>query len=290
MRPTWLFEADVFGRTADPLKAEIRRQGMACIVTRQQLLTPGAPYLPGGRRLADDACVIACGSHPFVRHVLEHFPWVPGGWGSSGNLDCQTYFGHFGAYLLNQRHALLTGVEATRQADELFARFGRDDRVFVRPSGGQKLFTGRVVARSGFADALAPARYDPATLVVVAEPQDITREWRLVVAEGVVVAASQYLAAGVIDIEPGCPETVRAFARRMLADVSWRPDELFLMDVCEASGRLALLELNSFSCSALYQCDVKKVVATACELAVRAWKRRLNGGTDHSPNYQGLEV
>ena len=39
MRPTWLFEADVFGRTAEPLKAEIRRQGMVWHVTRQDLLS-----------------------------------------------------------------------------------------------------------------------------------------------------------------------------------------------------------------------------------------------------------
>jgi hypothetical protein len=38
MRPTWLFEADVFGLTAEPLKAEIRRQEMWCHVTRQSLL------------------------------------------------------------------------------------------------------------------------------------------------------------------------------------------------------------------------------------------------------------
>ena len=38
MRPTWLFEADVFGQTAEPLKAEIRRHGMWGHVTRQNPL------------------------------------------------------------------------------------------------------------------------------------------------------------------------------------------------------------------------------------------------------------
>jgi hypothetical protein len=277
MRPTWLFEADVFGQTAEPLKAETRRQGMACFVTRQQLLSPGSCSFAGGRRLADDACVIACGSHPFVRHILLHFPWAPGGWCSPENLDCQTYYAHFGPYLLNQRRAILTGVEATQQGDALFARFGRDDRVFVRPSGCQKLFTGRVVQRPEFADAIAPARYNAATLVVVAEPQDITREWRLVVADGAVIAGSQYWADDRIDIQPGCPDTVRAFAAQMLAEVHWQPDELFLMDVCESREQLRLLELNSFSCSALYLCDLKAVVAIASELAVRAWERQRDG-------------
>ena len=54
MRPTWLFEVDVFGETAEPLKAEIRRQGMACHVTREDLLRALVRRLvrwpPSGRR------------------------------------------------------------------------------------------------------------------------------------------------------------------------------------------------------------------------------------------------
>jgi hypothetical protein len=46
-----------------------------------------------------------------------------------------------------------------------------------------------------------------------------------------------------------------------------------MMDICESEGELFLLELNSFSCSALYQCDFTAVVAAASELATRAWER-----------------
>src|SRR5436305_1417862 len=116
MRPTWLFEADVFGQTADPLKAEVRRQGMACHVTRQ----------------------------------------------------------------------------------------------------------------------------DPPTRVVVAEPRPVGREWRLVIADGVVVGAGQYMADGDIETDPGCPAAVRAFADAALAAVAWRPDEVFMFDVCESDGELYL--------------------------------------------------
>jgi hypothetical protein len=182
---------------------------------------------------------------------------------------------------LNRRHAILKGVEAIAQRDALFAALSLEDKVFVRPSGCQKLFTGRVVSREDFATALAPARYDPATLVVIAEPRPITREWRLVVEEGSVIAASQYLAHGAIDVAPGCPDAARTFAGDVLASVKWRPDEMFMMDLCESEGSLFLLELNSFSCSALYQCDLPIVVATASELAVRSWKKRRSPAVDH---------
>lgn len=176
MSPTWLFEADVFGQTADPLKAEIRRLGLWCHVTRQDLLARGHGDAFGGHRIAPDDCVIACGWFPFVRFVLDHRRWAPGGWCIPEALACSAYYPHFGPYLLNRRHLFTTGVEAVRDRDAIFAALGRGGRVFVRPDGCQKTFTGRVVGADEFDDALAPARYDPATRVVVAEPRPIARD------------------------------------------------------------------------------------------------------------------
>ena len=274
MSPTWLFEADVFGQTADPLKAEIRRQGLWCHVTRQNLLARGGDSF-GNHRIAPDDCVIACGCFPFVRFVLDNRRWVPGGWCTPEALACSSYYPHFGPYLLNRRHLFTTAVEAIRDRDAIFAALGRDGQVFIRPDGCQKTFTGRVVGADEFDDALAPARYDPATRIVVAEPRPIARKWRLVIAEGTVVGASQYLVNGEIRTEPGCPGAVRAFAATMLAAVVWRPDEIFMADVCESGGKLYLLELNGFSTSAIYPCDYRAVIAAASALATRRWEQRM---------------
>jgi hypothetical protein len=56
----------------------------------------------------------------------------------------------------------------------------------------------------------------------------------------------------------------------MLAEVRWRPDPIFLLDVCESAGRLWLVELNGLSCSWLYRCDRATVVAAAGQLAAQA--------------------
>jgi hypothetical protein len=56
----------------------------------------------------------------------------------------------------------------------------------------------------------------------------------------------------------------------MLAEVGWRPDPVFMLDVCEADGQLWLVEINGFSCSWLYRCDLAAVVAEANRLAARA--------------------
>lgn len=114
----------------------------------------------------------------------------------------------------------------------------------------------------------------PATLVVVATPRPVGREWRLVVVGDRVVAGSQYAAGGRRAVEAGCPAEVRAFAEAVLGDVRWRPDPAFMLDVCESAGRLWLVELNSFSGSWLYRCALPEVVSAAGELAERSWRDR----------------
>jgi len=59
----------------------------------------------------------------------------------------------------------------------------------------------------------------------------------------------------------------------LLAEVPYRPDPIYMMDICVSGNKLHLLELNSFSCSGLYQCDPSAVVNTVKELALDEWQR-----------------
>ena len=274
MRPIWLIEAGVYDGEIVPLLAEIRRQGMAVGVVPYKSLTKGAVPEVDGQPIAPDACVIAYGTFPFARQVQLHHPWAPGAWCNAENLDCGTYFAYFGRYLLNQHYMIMPGVEAIRQRDWLFEILGEDDEVFARPTSCHKLFVGRRVSREAFGSILSPTRYDPATAVVIAPPREIGREWRLIVIDDRVVSGSQYAVNGERAISSNLPAEVVEFAERMLSEVRWRPDPIFMLDVCDAEGRLWLVELNSFSGSWLYQCDLAKVVAGAAELASVMWARR----------------
>jgi ATP-grasp domain-containing protein len=273
VRPTWLIEAGVYGDEAAPLLEEIRRQGMAAEVVPHQSLRKGSSPVVGGQPLPTEACVIGYGTFPFAQQVLLHHRWIPGAWCSAENLDCAAYFAYFGRYLLNQHYAIMPGVEAIRQRDWLFSVFGRAERVFARPTSCHKLFVGRCIDRESFAAALAPSR-DPSTLVVIAMPQAIAGEWRLVVVGDRVVAGSQYAVGGERAIAADCPAEVRGFAESMLAEVQWRPDPVFMLDVCESAGRLWLVEFNSFSGSWLYRCELPEVVSAASGLAERIWLQR----------------
>ena len=274
MLPVWLIEAGVYREEVNPLLDVIRQQGMTVeLVPHQSLRTGSCPTL-NGRLLEPDSCVIGYGTFPFAQQILLHHPWTPGAWCSAENLDCTTYFAHFGKYLLNQPHAILPGVEAIRLQDDLFAKFARDNEVFARPTSCHKLFVGRCIDREAFTTALAPTRYDPTSHVVIASPRSIDREWRLVVIDGRVISGSQYMVDGERDIVADCPAEVQSFAEKMLAEVTWRPDLAFMLDVCESDGHLWLVELNSFSGSWLYRCDLRAVVQAASELAENLWRQR----------------
>lgn len=272
MRPTWLIESGVYGDEVTPLLEEVRRQRMVVAIVPYSDLKGPSPQV-GGQSLGPGSCVIGYGTLPFARQIQLHHRWTPGAWCSPENLDCATYFAYFGKFLLNQNYAILPGVEAIRQRDWLYEVFGTNDEVFARPTSCHKLFVGRRVSRSDFERALAPTRYDPTTLVVIARPKPIAREWRLIVVRDRVIAASQYAENGTRAIAPGCPDEVRGFADAMLAEVRWRPDPVFMLDVCDSARKLSLVELNSFSCSWLYACDLPAVVAEVSALAHGVWER-----------------
>lgn len=274
MKPTWLIERGVFPDQANALQEEAARQGFAC---HEITYRPGKdpPNEIVGRVPSEvDACVVFLGTLPLMRQIQLHRQWVPGGWCNVDHLACSTYYPHFRRYLLNCDHVVVSAIEAIRQRDQLFSERGVDDELFVRPDAVQKTFPGTAVFRDNFADAIAAARYDPECRIVVSSPKEIGSEWRLVVVDDKVVAASKYRDHGAIAIEAGCPEEVLAFAGEVLDKTTWRPDRAFIMDVCESSGDLAMVELNSFSCSGLYRCDLAEVIRAASTAAESDWRNR----------------
>src|SRR5262249_58638211 len=114
------------------------------------------------------------------------------------------YYHCFRRHLLNHSHAVMALEEALSQVGEIFARFGSEGRVFVRPCGVQKTFTGRCTDREGFVLALESARYAQEP-VLVAFPQEIAREWRVVIARGGFIAAGQYKSEGHHPVLPRRP-------------------------------------------------------------------------------------
>lgn len=271
MKPLWLIERGVYPDHSRSFKAEVERQNMICAEVDYR---PGKFHpddIFGCPEVAQDTCVVTWGTLPLIRQIQLRRGWKPGGWCNVERLACASYLAHFGDFAINGRCAIVRGVEAIEEQDKLFAEFGGGEEIFIRPNGVQKLLPGAVVHRDNFFDALAPARYDPLSLVVLSTPREIGREWRFVISADSIVASSQYRDNGAIRISEGCPAEVRDFADCLLRTVAWRPDPMFMLDVCESDGSLWLLELNSFSCSGWYDCDMAAVIQAASAAASEEW-------------------
>jgi hypothetical protein len=267
MRPIWLLEANVTGLPSTALQAEIRRQGMEFRVAK---LIPDYSIpndIAGSESLSMNGSVIFLGTLPLMRHIQRTRNWIPGGWCSFQNLACLTYYAFLGRWMLNQNYGMFPIAEALRLADALIERHGEMGEVFVRPDSASKSFRGSVLDADALKSTLGRAAFDPRELVMIARPQSIDREWRLIVAHGKVITGSQYCVQGKSDVSAGFPAEVAEFADRVLQQVLWRPDPLFVMDVGETKNGLRIIELNGFSCSSLYAADLGILVETASHFA-----------------------
>jgi hypothetical protein len=107
----------------------------------------------------------------------------------------------------------------------------------------------------------------PATLIVVASARDIAEENRFVICDRKVIAGSRYLP----DESPRYKNSFLRLADQ-IAKHEWQPDLCYTVDVAESEGKVYLLEINSFSCSGFYQCNIKHIVKSASVVATTEWE------------------
>ncbi len=201
-----------------------------------------------------------------MHYLQQHYRWVPGGWCNFSSFDCITYYPHLKRWLLNGACDIGSIDDQLAAAERLFDQYAIDSKVFVRPCTLEKIFTGQLVTVEDFAWTLQRARYANCQ-ILVSSPKPIDREWRVVVHRGTPIASSQYRSEGKLDVREGSPTRLLEFVHSIWTHQSWLPDELFVVDVCESSGALFVIELNSFSCSGWYACNPKAIVTLASQLA-----------------------
>jgi len=282
MQVKWLVEHDIFDEDLEPLIAEIKRQGME--VEQIKYL----PFESGSYdNFGPNDCVLCYGSLNLIRQLQRQKPWVPGSFCTLPNFQCSKYYAYFGKYLLNAEYRMMPLAELKRRKDELFRSYQggslssqEDPQFFVRPSSGFKTFTGQIVRTSHFdADYELLAGYgaSPDELVVVAGPRRVRAEWRFVICQHKVITGSLYKPHQ----QPigDNKEDAAAWELAMqIAHESWQPDPMWTLDICKTSSGLFLLEINSFSCSGFYACDVEPIVREASRLAMWEWKDINDGG------------
>lgn len=272
IKPKWLLEQDTFEENIDSLKEAIIECGFGYKTV---------DFRPFGGSDKDilnlflpEDCIICYGSLGLSKMVSQKAKWVPGVWCNLEHFECTHYYNHFGKHLLNDHYIMLPYGEMLRQKQFLLDTLAEDGCLFVRPSSGFKLFSGTLIKAETYekdVEYLGFYDVEPDRIVVVSNPKNIGREWRLIVVDKVVVSSSQYKNNGLVKLEEGCPKRVEKYGNE-LAQI-WQPDLAFTLDICEMKdGELKLVEINSFSSSGFYVAPKKPIVMAAAELALKEWK------------------
>ncbi len=245
----WLLELDVFGPQEQRLAEAARRAGHRVSAWRDDWWESGAfPLRPGEP-------VVFRGSLANADRIARSSRLEPGAFCATAAFHCSHWFPSARPWLLAERWVLTTVAALTADPAAIAGELGGPERVFVRPDGPLKAFSGRVVAVA----ELTPAALDHGFYfddlelpVIVCPVREVLSEWRCVVAAGRLIAASPYDATRQASSAPE-DDDLRAFAARVAAELP-PPEAIYILDVCRTPAGPRIVELNPFSGADLYDC------------------------------------
>lgn len=207
-----------------------------------------------------DEVTVPCGSCWFLRQAAAASSWRADWWGTPADYDCSAYYPRIPEALVNREYQLTTLGDFCWNADRFFARSaGEHGGLFVRPDSGFKEFTGSVLQSADLPQwwQARAALYTPSDLpILIAPAVTIGQEWRCLVLDSEIIAASSYRPTYSV----GIPAPVREFVERLLPTCGF-PARAFIADVGETADGPRVLELGCLLCCSWYEADVSAVVA-----------------------------
>lgn len=267
--PSWLIEKYIFDENVNKFKDVFKKLNIKYKIFEYH------PFMEidCSSLFNDDDCVIFYGSLNLARDLRKKSKWVPGVWGDLNKLKCTTYYNYLGEFLLNSDYIMLPYGELLRRKEFLFNNVGNNDALFIRPDSGFKTFTGTVIYKNSYeADVKQLGFYDvdAANIVIVSEPKNIYEEYRMICVDKQIVTGCMYKLNRKEHYSTSIPEEVFEFATKIAN--KWQPDNCFTIDVCKTDDGYKLVEINSFSSSGFYVCDIEKIVTAATEMAIKEFK------------------
>jgi len=264
----WLIEQDIYDRESE-LLAELQKQEYIYKQTKYLNFRSEAAH----QYFPPDDCVLFMGTLNLGRDILRT-AWIPGAYMDEKHLRCSNYYTYFGQYLLNNKYFILSLGELVRRKTEILEYFKSEGDLFIRPDSNMKSFRAGVFnlnILNTMQSLGSELNRDETTLVLVSGKRAITKEWRFFVYKNQIITGSLYLMG-----ESRVDETIRGgylenYLSEVIKQVSWYPESVYTIDICESDGELYVLELGSFSCAGEYGCDLSAIVEFGAKAAWEDW-------------------
>jgi hypothetical protein len=269
----WIIQDVVFDKRLTEMERLLRHKGHNVHVLRNA--TGIEPIDPPFTSNEPTLAMVSLG---IARRLSTRPEFVPGVLCRPEMLKVSTYGAFWGRHLLNDDYVVLPWAEFVRRREIWIRDAGGAESVFVRPNSCEKIFTGQEIPFDDWhhevrcMESLTGIR--PETLVCVSSPKsDIAGEWRFWIANGAVVTHSHYSwetagQPGAVCPEPPleCIELANALCRE-----PWQPDVAYTADICMTDRGARLVEVNSFSCSGVYEADLSRLIDAGSSVATDEW-------------------
>jgi hypothetical protein len=200
--------------------------------------------------------IMCYGTINFISKIQKCKELNPGSYCNFDAFKCSSYYPVFGELLLNCNFRIVPWKDVLNYMNN-------SNLYFIRPNSGKKLFTGVVTSYDSLQTdvGFAVANLDPETKVLIAPYIRVEKEWRFFVSKNHVITGSLYH-VGNEHVEEECNDLeAYKLAEYVASKSNYNPDPVYVIDICKTiNGNYRVLELNSFSCSGLYKCDVNEIV------------------------------
>jgi hypothetical protein len=135
--------------------------------------------------------------------------------------------------------------------------------VFIRPDKDTKEFAGNTVKPEQFMQWYRQIEakgmgVSEDTDILVAEASRIDEEWRMFVVDNEIVGGSRYRIDHRLSISADVPDEVYNFVRETIK--IWQPAPFFVMDICNVSGTLHVLEIGDLHSAGWYETNKRDVI------------------------------